>query len=80
MSLIQPTLLLSFTLSTCFYIYGCAVRYEKEQEPNNTAVTATPLHSVKAMRGTIEDDKDIDFFRIEAGRSIAMKLYIMRLY
>ncbi len=57
-------LLMLFILCVLIYPIGCGMRYDREIESNDDQRTAMKIQSSKPIKGTIEGEKDIDFYKL----------------
>ena len=59
-------------LSAALLVFGsCGLRYEREEEENDSFFTSQPLQSGRPVRASIGHEGDIDFYRISPRQDIS---------
>jgi hypothetical protein len=55
-----------YTLVALVFMCSCGLKYDKEQEKNDSVSTAQVIHDGKPLRGLIDSAGDIDFYRLSS--------------
>ena len=60
-----------FILSFGLSLFRCGVTYSREEEDNDTPDSANIVYSGKGVRGSIEGENDLDFYRISVKEKLS---------